>query len=206
MSVCQHTLAGLAAARLFIGWQWQQRTSTKLLSCVCLSWVPRHLGLGVLRCVFGVRYAVSGHNCAGTLCFIVCCPLKGYPHRRRIGNLSRIEKTICHTFQWQFISSIRDELEFVFGVNGPRVTITFDVHRPWIQGCRFPFLGLAVSDAKRTHFNGVLFLSAYSCRMGPVPLRWVTARGFRPSSGPTLQPHCTTQPGSSSSRSSTGHA
>ncbi len=73
--------------------------------------------------------------------------VKGYPHRRRIGihpdtaqhvcrqapsleavchwylcngNIRlRYSVCICHMFQWQFICSIRDEFQFVSGVDGP---------------------------------------------------------------------------------------
>ncbi len=62
VSVCQHTLRGLVAARFFIGWQW---SSEKLLSCVCLSWVHSTLALVYLG-VFGV--AVCGKRTRHSFC------------------------------------------------------------------------------------------------------------------------------------------
>ena len=35
-------------------------------------------------------------------------------------NSSRIEQTNCHTFQWLFIRSIRDEYQFVSAVDDPQ--------------------------------------------------------------------------------------
>ncbi len=45
--------------------------------------------------------------------------VKGYPHRRRIGIRPKIELMNCYAFQWQFVCFIRDECQFVSGVDRP---------------------------------------------------------------------------------------
>ena len=71
VSVCQHS-GRLVAAKLFIGWQRQQQSSMKLLSCVCFILGMWYFSQGVLRHVFGVRYAVSVLVTSGNDCIYIC--------------------------------------------------------------------------------------------------------------------------------------